>query len=320
MTSLKRHRSSGFTLLELLVVIAIIAILISLLVPAVQRVREASSRTYCTNNMKNIGLALHNFAGTHKAFPPGAVDTYPPFPPFPALGVPANTSHGWVPFILPYVEQQALAKDYRLDLDFRHPTNGPVITHVLPILLCPSTPVGPNRLDTFTSGGFVGWQAACTDYGAVRGVQSTLATQPPFLVDAVENYDGVMKENFMTRLADITDGTSNTLVITEDAGRPMLFKWGSLAGSPPGARTSGAGWADVDNRFTLNGAPPSSAVTVKSCPMNCTNDNEPYSFHSGGANCLFADGSIHFIRAGIDIRVFARLITRAGGETAGIGD
>lgn len=319
MSRRNRQHLSAFTLVELLVVIAIIAILIGLLLPAVQRVREASNRTYCTNNLKNIGLALHSFAGAHKAFPPGAVDTYPPYPPFPALGVPANTSHGWVPFILPYLEQEALARNYRLDLDFRHASNGPVVTQPLPILICPSTPMLQQRLDTFTSGGFVNWQTGCTDYGAMRGVIPNLATQSPFLVDPTPNYDGVMKENYMTRFAEITDGASNTIVIVEDAGRPALFKWGRMVGTP-GARSSGAGWADVDNRLSLNGALPHSTATVKSCPMNCTNDNEAYSFHSGGVNCLFADGSIHFIRAGIDIRIFARLITRAGGEIASIGD
>src|SRR5438128_2545572 len=108
-----RRRSSGFTLMELLVVIAIIAVLIGLLLPAVQKVREAANRIQCGSNLKNVGLALHNFENTHGRFPPGGV-----VGPFPPAGVPNTTTHGWGPFLLPYLEQQPLADQYRWDKDY----------------------------------------------------------------------------------------------------------------------------------------------------------------------------------------------------------
>jgi len=299
--------TAGFTVVELLVVIGIIAVLMALMLPAVQRVREAAAQTQCVNNLKNVGLALHDYEAAYKCFPPGAVNTYWPNPPFP--GVPENVSHGWVPFILPYLEQQALYEQYRFDLDFRDPGNRDAVLTPLPLLQCPSA--RPNRVDIFTSGGFVDWQTSCIDYAPIKGVKAGLA---PKLIDRADSYDGVMKENYRTPISEITDGLSSTVVIGEDAGRPQNWQWGQ---SYPDLRSSGGGWADVDNRFSVKGAPPSPTATGNACAINCTNDNEVYSFHPGGANFLFADSSVRFISAGITIRELARLITKAGGEVVG---
>src|SRR5687768_10668085 len=121
MVTPKRERSAGFTLIELLVVIAIIAVLIALLVPAVQKVRESAARLQCTNNLKQVGLAIHSFANTRKVLPPGGIRVVPADGPkvervtgpvHPVLG----TNQGWVPFLLPYIEQEALAKNYQLNV------------------------------------------------------------------------------------------------------------------------------------------------------------------------------------------------------------
>src|SRR2546423_2157417 len=111
---LRRWWGPGFTLIELLVVIAIVAVLIALLVPAVQKVREAAARVQCQNNLRQIAIGLHNHHDTRKCFPPGAVSTA-----LPGLGIPAGVEHGWAVFILPFIEQDNLYKGYRLDRDFR---------------------------------------------------------------------------------------------------------------------------------------------------------------------------------------------------------
>src|SRR5262249_31809037 len=121
--TLREMAPRAFTLIELLVVIAIIAVLIGLLLPAVQKVREAANRTACTNNLKNGGLALHQFESAQGRFPPGAV-----IGPFLPAGVTTRATHGCWPFLLPYLEQQALYNQYRWDLNWIDPVNQPVVT------------------------------------------------------------------------------------------------------------------------------------------------------------------------------------------------
>jgi prepilin-type N-terminal cleavage/methylation domain-containing protein/prepilin-type processing-associated H-X9-DG protein len=296
-----RRRRSAFTLMELLVVLAIIAVLIGLLVPAVQRVREAANRMQCSNNLKNIGLALHNFESTHGKFPPSRV-----FPgPLPEAGVTAAVNHGWGAFILPFIEQAALAQKYNWNLYYYDPANQPVVSTQLKVLQCPSAQ--PDRFMTFDI--FAHGKAACTDYAPTEAVDPILGQL--HWVDPARNYRGVMALNAMTRLRDITDGTSNTILQTEDSGRPRQWRAGK-----PGDDQSifGCPWVGAGNPIVVTGATPDGRITPGPCALNCSNDDEIYSFHPGGANMVFADGSVHFLKTGIDIRLLARLVTRAGGE------
>jgi prepilin-type N-terminal cleavage/methylation domain-containing protein/prepilin-type processing-associated H-X9-DG protein len=296
---------AGFTLIELLVVIAIIAVLIGLLVPAVQKVREAANRSACINNMKQQGLAVHNFESAHGKFPPGNVGG-----PFPLAGFTPNVGHGMWPFVLPYLEQQAVYDLYRFDVRGWYKENEPAASTQLPILQCPSA--RPNRLSTMPDSGAV---IACSDYGAVFFVDSTLADTS--LIERVGNYDGVLAKNFMARHADIRDGTSNTIMIAECAGRDELWQKGKLVSewSPLGGP-----WAVPGNGLIIKGSTPDGASHPGPCAINCTNDREVYSFHSGGANAVFADGSVHFLKADINIRILAALVTRAGGEVVSASD
>ncbi len=290
----------AFTLVELLVVMAIIAVLIGLLLPAVQRVREAANRTSCVSNLHNIGLALHNFENSFKAFPPGTV-----IGPFAPMGVPARTTHGCWPFLLPYLEQQALAAQYRRELTWSDPANQPAVLTHLKVLQCRSAE--ENRVGFASVAGQA--QGACIDYGPMKGVSPVLANRE--LIDPVGSYQGAMPNNYMVRMADILDGTANTVLVAESAGRPKRWEMGRYVSGP----VSGGGpWASAENRVEVWGVTPPNMTRPGPCAINCSNEQEVYSFHSGGANILFADGGVRFIRADIDIRIFARLVTRAGGE------
>jgi prepilin-type N-terminal cleavage/methylation domain-containing protein/prepilin-type processing-associated H-X9-DG protein len=299
-----RRRSSAFTLMELLVVIAIIAVLIGMLLPAVQKAREAANRMQCASNLKNVGLALHNFHDTNGKFPPSRI--YPG--PFPEAGVAAtNVWHGWGVFILPFIEQTALAKvKYDWNVPCSDPVNLPVASTQLKILQCPSAK--PDRVQTFDAWAW-GGRAACTDYAPTEAVDSVLARMR--LIDTVSNYRGVMSQNSMTRLRDITDGTSNTLLFVEVAGRPRRWRVGHAG---PDQTVDGGPWVAALNAIVVMGATPDGVSRPGPCALNCSNDSEIYSFHAGGANSVFADGSVHFLKTGLDIRILARLITRAGRE------
>ena len=152
MNSMRR----GFTLIELLVVIAIIAVLIALLVPAVQKVREAADRTQCTNNLKQLSLALHNYENVFNAFPPGRT-TLPP-------------EHAWIAFLLPYIEQENVFKLYKFDVDWNHPENYPAIRTQVAILNCPSTTPAERTDDTIAS------NPACGDYTTVSAIKDFVGT------------------------------------------------------------------------------------------------------------------------------------------------
>ncbi len=331
-----QHRRKGFTLIELLVVIAIIAVLIGLLLPAVQKVREAAARMSCSNNMKQLGLACLNYESTYRVLPPsflidastGAGKPYP------------FNAQGWGQFLLPYFEQNNLAALYNFSVPFSSspsiipgsPDNQSVISTSLKVMLCPSAPhPSPTYTDTTSFPPFV-WTAAVADYAPNDVInQPTFfgypsSTSPSALTGALQpsikgnaallSVLGVAATS-QRPITAITDGTSNTILLCEDAGRPV--RWINST-SFPNRYTNGAGWGDLFSEYGLDGT---TVVTDSTgalqdnepgaCVINCSNNNETYSFHTGGANHVFSDGSVHFIRASIDGSTYAALITAAGG-------
>jgi prepilin-type N-terminal cleavage/methylation domain-containing protein/prepilin-type processing-associated H-X9-DG protein len=310
-------RRRGFTLVELLVVIAIIAVLLGLLIPTVQKVREAASRCRCANNLKQLGLAMHNYHDAMGTFPPPYVNKGGSY-----LNSGFPFTHGWAPFLLPYLEQQPLYGLYRRDLPQYAPENGPVIATQLKVFQCPSAPE-QDRYFTMGPFAYFGTTGACGDYTLTLGVDSVLGQLG--WVDAVGDYRGALTNTptpalalspttVGTRLTDIRDGTSTTILFTEDAGRPRLWQAGKAG---PDQVLTGGPWNHFKGPIILQGSLFDGTAQPGRCALNCTNDGEIYAFHTGGANAVFADGDVRFLQVGMDLRILARLITRAGGEVVG---
>ena len=321
-TLLKTTPRRAFTLIELLVVIAIIAVLIGLLLPAVQKVREAAARAACANNLKQLGLAAHGYHGDNGTFPPGAVGPLTPaFPQYLRL-----KHHGLGAYLLPYLEQSALAGQYRWDVSWFDPPNQPVVNVQLKIWQCPSAranrvqdgwlpTVAPPPADLFNG------TAACGDYAGTGVVDAGLVgagviAPPGGPRDERGHYEGVFPINAARSLLDIPDGSSTTTLIAECAGRPQLWQGRREV---PNVLLSGGPWASR-NLLWCRGSTWDGTAFFGPCAVNCTNDREVYSFHPGGANVAFADGSVRFLRADIGVAVFARLVTRAGGEVVSGND
>jgi prepilin-type N-terminal cleavage/methylation domain-containing protein/prepilin-type processing-associated H-X9-DG protein len=313
---IRTSQRRGFTLIELLVVIAIIGILIALLLPAVQQAREAARRMACRNNLKQLALAAHNYHDCHKTFPPGALGPTPPAPQYAG-----HKSHGLGAYLLPYVDQQPLANAY--DWNVHWYENQPVVNSRLSVWLCPSVPgdrIQDGMADTVMpppQERFVG-TAAPGDYAGMGTVHQGLA--PTGLIDIPGgtrdergNYEGVFPINASRGIRDLTDGSSSTILFGEDPARPELWRKGNRV---DGLVLSGAGWASRNLLFG-RGATADGTAFFGPCAVNCTNDREVYSFHSGGANAVLADGHVRFLSASIDIRTFAALVTRDGGEVPG---
>lgn len=304
-------KRKAFTLIELLVVIAIIAVLIGLLLPAVQKVREAAARMQCQNNLKQFGLALHNYANTNGD----------KFPSTRFLGPTGQSKwYSWTVLVLGYVEQDNVAKLWDRSIKWNSGSNLTTAQTTFKIFTCPSA--NTNRLPA-PSGATAGIILGGLDYFAAHQVRNRF-----YLANNLINPSGSSDLNYGslqngadTPILAISDGTSNTALFLEDAGRPNNFILGRNTGLtvPSG---EGYGWADPDSGSgSIDGSNPITGIintnsnyTGGNCVMNCNNDSEAYSFHSSGINVGMADGSVRFLSKSISPFNFAALITRQGGE------
>ncbi|MDB5310740.1 MAG: hypothetical protein JWO38_4942 [Gemmataceae bacterium] len=303
-----RPTRPGFTLIELLVVIAIIAILIGLLLPAVQKVREAAARAKCTNNLKQLGLAMHNFESSHGGFPMAPYN-----PAFSWLtSHPYSQPHGWTVEVLPYLEQQNVEGKYNYNLAWTDAGNAAIITTTVPNFVCPSSPGGtdPNARAIPNNRGPLDY----IPFFAIHPSNTYVSPIPP----SDQTGQGILGRGVNRRIADVTDGMSNTLLLAEDAGRNNPYVNGKpYTGTTPSTWDMGGAWANcclggsVDYFFGWNLA---TNTYFGPCAVNCTNAAEVYSFHTGGANILLGDGSVRLLSASTDINTLVKIFTRAGGE------
>jgi len=315
-------RRSGFTLIELLGVIAIIAILIGLLLPAVQKVRDAASRIQCANNMKQMGLALHNYHDANNAFPPGVNNTSES-----PTGTGANLGYrpywSWMALMMPYWEQDNLYKQAETWAQgtgqaYQYwPWGGfwlvpqtranPALGTKVKTLICPAD----GRQNLLLSGSQAGIHpsdnVAFTGYLGISGVRSESAT--------AVNLHGILRLTSKTKMTDITDGTSNTLLVGERPPSSDLYYGWWFAG----AGWDGSGGGDVvmgaaDTTYaTALGCPASSVGFQAGRPNVLCDQAHFWSFHSNGANFLMGDGSVRFLTYNAN-SVLSSLSARSNGE------
>jgi prepilin-type N-terminal cleavage/methylation domain-containing protein/prepilin-type processing-associated H-X9-DG protein len=319
-------RRVGFTLVELLVVMAIIAVLISMLLPAVQKVREAGARTKCANNLHQIGLAILNYEAGMGRLPP-ACYTPEEDPAFAAWepdplpqGQPARSVHT---IILPYIEQTALYSLFDSQDWWEAGPNRQAIQTRVVMYLCPSVPSGDRTRLFSTGNGLLGlfgstMSGYVTDYTVAVRANDELEGHPTLIRPIPPGYNAMLQPNVQTPILQVSDGTSNTILLAESAGNPDEYAMGRSTGNQVAAPGL---WADHRTPFVFDGcdgahptAPPTGPPASRGLSMNCTNNGEIYSFHIGGANFLFGDGSVRFLNDRIKVGVMAALITRDGGE------
>ncbi|HWB07737.1 MAG TPA: DUF1559 domain-containing protein [Pirellulales bacterium] len=295
----------GFTLVELLVVLAIMGILAAVLLPAVQSARQASWRSKCQNNLRQIGIAVMNYESACKGLPPRCqvVEPY----------------RGWCVTILPYLEQESVASLYRFDLNFYDPGNSTAVSTPLAVYSCPTNP-GAGQVVSLVDvlGKPTGTLGAEGDYFAPNSVDAYWWPPAAQLLADDEVQATAMTQNVARPLAFVNDGVSNTLLVSELAGRPDHWIQGVRQMTNATLRFPywWGPWASYNSciykTWSDDGQTPGGL-----CTINCNNSWGIYSFHQVGANALFVDGSVHFLRVGLDRDIFAAIVTRAGGEAIG---
>ncbi|MCG6154445.1 DUF1559 domain-containing protein [Rubinisphaera margarita] len=299
-----RIRRTGFTLIELLVVIAIIAILVALLLPAVQQAREAARRSSCKNNLKQIGLALHNYHDVHTTLPPGWI----------SVDGTAHSAHdgvsgaGWGTMILPYLEQPAIYDLFNANISIADPANDDFRLNNINVFECPSDPKPPRfEIEEEGSPGTVIAELPIANYVGVFGTEELHGCEnapgtAPVSTSGQCNGDGTFYHNSKVRFRDLTDGLSNTMVVGERRTNEALDWYSTWVGMVP----------EGEEAFQrVLGA-------MDHVPNDPTAHFDDFSSpHQGGAQFVLGDGHVRFISENIDVRLYQALGTIQGGEVIG---
>ena len=339
-----KHRHSqrrAFTLIELLVVIVIVGLLLALLLPALQAARTAARRVSCQNNMKQLGLAIHNFADIHHTLPPSKVDYRWYTQTSTGNDSSASAGHSLITLLLPFIEQQAAYSNYRFDRNWQNAANQAATQTRIASILCPESETtrhcrfGPTRGNTAHDRVV---EFFCSDYTSCDQIAGTARTTLARLLNIDRNNDrhwssilraantntvaqripfeehrvsmqGMLSVNPVT-LTSVTDGLSNSMMLFECVGRPFKFELGRVSGDPevsPVTPLGGARWADsalqIHQDYLCRGTQ----------MFNCSNHQEIYSLHIGGSNFLYGDGSVSFHSETMSPAAFVpRFTSRAG--------
>lgn len=291
-------RHKAFTLVELLVMIAILGTLMGLLLPAAQKVREAANRMSCANNLRQIGLALHNYNDSQGSLPPGYFCKPRPDPTYVSPG------WGWAAFILPYLEQENLHRQIDFKLPVEHPMHEAVRTTPLRMFTCPADPER-GVFTVLDASGNPLVDAAANSYAACYGAGGEISEQPG-------KGNGIFYRNSRVRLTDITDGTSSTMAIGERAAFFTQTPWagaitGGTARITPGAPTSSN---------AVEEAPTMTLAHTGSHTMNdaSADPDDFFTPHTGIGMVLFGDGGVRGLKRAVSLQVLQALSTRSGGE------
>lgn len=330
-------RKRGFTLIELLVVIAIIAVLIALLLPAVQQAREAARRTQCKNNLKQMGLAIHNYESTNKLFPSSGESTDDSTNPCVRRFFPVSMYVA----VLPYTDQAPLYNAFNFANSYTSGSNQALCKTKISAFLCPTNAnTGPDAL------GY-----GLTDYMPVAYVDIDINGNRQSKVQGID-VKGAL--GFCNPISYATDGLSNTFLVIEDAGRPTNnggsydvtagplggphpFDSSQLASSSNSTPYTAGGnfgipgrWADPDSASGISGPPANRGALINNnktptggpstCTWNINNcgpNDEPFSLHVGGCHALMGDGAVRFISENTDYNTIRRLANPKDGEVLG---
>jgi prepilin-type N-terminal cleavage/methylation domain-containing protein len=321
---------NAFTLVELLVVIAIIGVLVALLLPAIQAAREAARRSQCLNNLKQVGLTLQNYVDARKKVP---VSARP-------VGLTTAPRIAAITHLLPYMEQANLRQQFDLTKNWSHADNRNAVNTHIPTLQCPSDPESPTRFDGVPENSpWVPEVSSPTAYSPTVWVDKRLADLgfvDKTLTDGnglALDQPGIMEyNNTNVSFKHVTDGLSNTILMAESAGRPIRYYKGTPNPDFSTSRVNSGGWSRPASDLLIQGWDVAADQPIGTAAMNVTNGEDivktgyphpvlstfgtgqPYSFHAGVNNHVFGDGSVRSISEDIDIREYARLVTRDGGE------
>ncbi len=304
-------RTRGFTLIELLVVIAIIAILIALLLPAVQQAREAARRTQCRNNLKQIGLAIHNYESAFSVFPAGGIEDN-------NAGSSGLGASGFT-LILPFVDQGNTYNHYNFLEHYASTYNQTVVNQRVPAFLCPTMVIPRNVPEVNCNVAGRPETGALSSYLLSEG---TAAYQNPALglFPLVSPSPTLFNfQNACVRIAEIADGTSNTLAAGEATWNYKNYKWGAAACPGNTALNGTQRWGSA--RWSVgypNSALGNTSVAMNNFAGSSTGAPNNYtSQHTGGITILMGDGAVRFLNQNIDFTLYNNLATKSGGEVIG---